>query len=367
MYPAFYIQKHKCKGKPKLVKDFPCHLCAVICSYKSNLFRHYKKAHQLEREEVPLSKIKIKRETRPLVPCPNCSKPVTQLCRHACPARPGPSQPRKAPKAVGPLGRPSKALKANSDSESDESTSKTQKRKAPKAVESLDRPGRITRSATLANPASTSTGRITRSAKLLDDDNLSSAGSDSETSVSSYIPSRSPSPVKIKSKSKAKKTRKTTPSNSSTSSDEESDASNASNASRDSILNPKKAKKGKGRAGKKGKALPLPPRTATWRSASDLPPAIVKDILAAYSPYQFSKLMDHQIPKYIGNLKPSNWVLLLANSVGRCVVDAYNLIKLVYDGSRARPLYASPVRVLDAAGFPVLDAADFVLPNSIFN
>ena len=348
MYPAFYIQKHKCKGKPKLVKDFPCHLCAVICSYKSNLFRHYKKAHQLEREEVPLSKIKIKRETRPLVPCPNCSKPVTQLCRHACPVRPGPSQPRKAPKAVGPLGRPSKALKAKSDSESDDSSSKTQKRKAPKAVESLDRPGRITRSATLANPAttSTSTGRVTRSAKILDDDNLSSAGSDSETSVSSYIPSRSPSPVKIKSKSK--KPRKSTPSNSSTSSDEESDASTAS---RDSLLNPKKAKKGKGRAGKKGKALPLPPRKATWRSASDLPPAIRNDILATYGHYQFSKLQDHQVRDCIGDLKPSNWVLLLANSVGRCVVDAYNLIKLTYDESRARPIYTSPVRVLNAADF----------------
>ena len=40
-----------------------------------------------------------------------------------------------------PLGRPSKALKAKSDSESDDSTSKTQKRKAPKAVVgSLDPP-----------------------------------------------------------------------------------------------------------------------------------------------------------------------------------------------------------------------------------
>jgi hypothetical protein len=201
--------------------------------------------------------------------------------------------------------------------------------------------------------ASTSTGRITRSAKLLDDDE-SSAASGSETSVSSYIPSRSPSPVKTK--SKAKKPRKTTPSNSSTSSDEESDASNAS---RDSILNPKKAKKGKGRPGKKGKALPLPPRTATWRSASDIPPAIQRDIIKTYAHFQFSKIMNHQVYPLIGNLKPSNWILLLANSVGRCVVDAQNLIKLVYDGSRARPIHTSPVRVLDPADFipenPVLD------------
>ena len=68
--------------------------------------------------------------------------------------------------------------------------------------------------------------------------------------------------------------------------------------------------------------------------------------------------MDPQIHSCIGNLNRSNWVLLLANSVGKCVVDAYNLIKLVYDGHRACPLYTSPVRVLDAA--------DFAPPDSIF-
>jgi hypothetical protein len=142
-------------------------------------------------------------------------------------------------------------------------------------------------------------------------------------------------------KAKAKP-RKTTPSNSSTSSDEESDDSNTS---RDSILKPKKTVKGKGQQGKKGKALPLPPRKATWRSASDLPHAIRENIRSTYSHFQFSKIMDHQVRSCLGNLNQSYWVKLLANSVGRCTVDAINLIKLVYDGERKRPTYASPARV----------------------
>ena len=88
-------------------------------------------------------------------------------------------------------------------------------------------------------------------------------------------------------------------------------------------------------------------------------PARTHQFIIGYGHYQFSKLQDHQVRDCIGDLKPSNWVLLLANSVGRCVVDAYNLIKLTYDESRARPIYTSPVRVPDAA--------DFVPEGSIFN
>ena len=63
MYPAFYLAKHKCKGKPILAKDFPCHLCNVVCSYKSNFYRHYKKYHHLERDEIPLARTHLKRES----------------------------------------------------------------------------------------------------------------------------------------------------------------------------------------------------------------------------------------------------------------------------------------------------------------
>jgi len=39
----------------------------------------------------------------------------------------------------------------------------------------------------------------------------------------------------------------------------------------------------------------------------------------------------------------------MANSVGRCVVDAINLIKLVYDSQRSQPIYKSPFREQAAA------------------
>jgi len=54
--------------------------------------------------------------------------------------------------------------------------------------------------------------------------------------------------------------------------------------------------------------------------------------------------MDHQVRSGLDNLNQSMWVQLLANSTGRCVVDAINLIKLVYDSQRARPRYVSPAR-----------------------
>ena len=317
MYPAYYIAKHKCKGKPKLVKDFPCHLCDIICSYKSNLFRHYKKAHLIDREEIPLASVRIKRESRPLRPCPVCTKPVTQLCRHDCPGpKPGPSQPSKAPKAVASLERPSRA---------------------PEAVASLERPKRVTRS----------------TAKAVDLDDEASATSDSETSVSSYKPSRSPTPIRNKKSKPCPKSKKIppnrTPSHSSTNSDEESDAD--SDASRDSLVNPRKAVKGKGlsRKGKRGKALPLPPRKGTWRTASDVPDDICKAIKAAYAHVQFSSLQDHQVRRWLDKIKKIHWIDLMANSVGRCVVDAINLIKLVYDSQRGRPIYKSPFREQAAA------------------
>jgi len=317
MYPAYYIAKHKCKGKPKLVKDFPCHLCDIICSYKSNLFRHYKKAHLIDREEIPLASVRIKRESRPLRPCPVCTKPVTQLCRHDCPGpKPGPSQPSKAPKAVASLERPTRA---------------------PKAVASLERPKRVTRS----------------TAKAVDLDDEASATSDSETSVSSYKPSRSPTPIRNKKSKPGPKSKKIppnrTPSHSSTNSDEESDAD--SDASRDSLVNPRKAVKGKGlsRKGKRGKALPLPPRKGTWRTASDVPDDICKAIKAAYAHVQFSSLQDHQVRRWLDKIKKIHWIDLMANSVGRCVVDAINLIKLVYDSQRARPIHKSPFREQAAA------------------
>ncbi len=293
MYPAYYIAKHKCKGKPKLVKDFPCHLCDIICSYKSNLFRHYKKAHLIDREEIPLASVRIKRESRPLRPCPVCTKPVTQLCRHDCPGpKPGPSQPSKAPKAVASLERPTRA---------------------PKAVASLERPKRVTRS----------------TAKAVDLDDEASATSDDETSVSSYKPSRSPTPIRNKKSKPGPKSKKIppnrTPSHSSTNSDEESDAD--SDASRDSLVNPRKAVKGKGlsRKGKRGKALPLPPRKGTWRTASDVPDDICKAIKAAYAHVQFSSLQDHQVRRWLDKIKKIHWIDLMANSVGRFTTTQFTI------------------------------------------
>lgn len=332
MYPAFYIQKHKCKGKPKVVKEFSCHLCDTICSYKSNMYRHYKKIHKLEKEEVPLAKVKVKRESRPLIPCPVCTKPITQLCRHACPgqSKPGPSQPKKAVSAdrARKISYIDSDYDTNSNSNTSTNSDSNSKKQANKAVRSLDRPK-----------------RITRSLKAINLEDESSASSGSETSVSSYCPSRSPSPKPKKAKPcpKSKKPRND-PSNSSTISDEESDLeSDDSNASRDSILNPRKGGKGKGQSRKgKGKALPLPPRKATWRSASDIPDAIKENIMETYGHYQFSSILDHQVRRCLENLNQAYWVQLLANSVGRCSVDAINLIKLVYDSKRSRPRYVSP-------------------------
>jgi hypothetical protein len=381
MYPAYYIAKHKCKGKPKLVKDFPCHLCDIICSYKSNLFRHYKKAHLIDREEIPLASVRIKRESRPLRPCPVCTKPVTQLCRHDCPGpKPGPSQPSKAPKAVASLERPTRAPKAVASLErpkrvtrstakavdlDDEAsaTSDSETTRAPKAVASVERPSRAPKAvASLERPSRAPEAvaslerpkRVTRStAKAVDLDDEASATSDSETSVSSYKPSRSPTPIRNKKSKPCPKSKKIppnrTPSHSSTNSDEESDAD--SDASRDSLVNPRKAVKGKGlsRKGKRGKALPLPPRKGTWRTASDVPDDICKAIKAAYAHVQFSSLQDHQVRRWLDKIKKIHWIDLMANSVGRCVVDAINLIKLVYDSQRSRPIHKSPFREQAAA------------------
>jgi hypothetical protein len=179
--------------------------------------------------------------------------------------------------------------------------------------------------------------------------------SDASTSSSFHSPSPSPKKKALRRKATPRKQAKT-PSGSSSSDDD----SDASISSRDSIAKPKKGKKkvvkrkvGKGglaRKGKGGKALKIPPRTATWHSASDVPVNIQEHIRFVYSSFQFSKLMDHQVRRLLGNFSHSLYTKLIANSPGRCAVDAINLIKLVYNEQRGKKRHISPKRASGRAG-----------------
>ncbi len=243
-YPATYFRRHRCKGQPILRKDFPCTICDVVCTFKSNIIRHYKEQHSLEKEEIPLSVIRIKREKKPRKPCPTCGKALTQLSNHKC----------KGENLIAPQPMEESA---SSSSESDVSSDSA----------SADEDDND------------------------DDDDVDDAGSD---------------------------------------------------ISHDSIAKPKSPPK---KVVKKlGKSLP--PRTATWRSPSDIPTSIKEHIRKVYSKLQFSKIMDHQVRMRLadGSFDFRIYQNLVINSVGRDGVDAINLIKLVYDEQRARPRYMSPAK-----------------------
>jgi hypothetical protein len=110
--------------------------------------------------------------------------------------------------------------------------------------------------------------------------------------------------------------------------DDDDDVDDAgSDISHDSIAKPKSPPK---KVVKKlGKSLP--PRTATWRSPSDIPTSIKEHIRKVYSKLQFSKIMDHQVRMRLadGSFDFCIYQKLVINSVGRDGVDAINLIKLV--------------------------------------
>jgi len=315
-YPATYFRRHRCKGQPILRKDFPCTICDVVCTFKSNIIRHYKEQHSLEKEEIPLSVIRIKREKKPRKPCPTCGKALTQLSNHKCKGENliAPQPALKA--AVVSLERLSDTILAKYKSK--QSTSN----------------GRVTRSTSKnlgilvgSDPIpSTSTGRFTRPAKkatkaVVSLDRLEeSASSCSESDVSSDSASADEDDD-----------------------DDDDDVDDAgSDISHDSIAKPKSPPK---KVVKKlGKSLP--PRTATWRSPSDIPTSIKEHIRKVYSKLQFSKIMDHQVRMRLadGSFDFLIYQQLVINSVGRDGVDAINLIKLVYDEQRARPRYMSPAK-----------------------
>ena len=181
-YPATYFRRHRCKGQPILRKDFPCTICDVVCTFKSNIIRHYKEQHSLEKEEIPLSVMRIKREKKPRKPCPTCGKALTQLSNHKC----------KGENLIAPQP----ALKAAVVSLERLSDTILAKYKCKQQSTSI---GRITRSTSKnlgllvgSDPIpSTSTGRITRPAKqatkaVVSLDRLEeSASSCSESDVSS--------------------------------------------------------------------------------------------------------------------------------------------------------------------------------------
>ena len=292
-------------------KDFPCHFqdCNVVCSFKSNIFRHYKNFHQLEKDEIPLAIIRLKREKKPRKPCPTCGKGLTQLSNHKS--------------KVKPLISAQPALKAVSvslEKLSDKILAKFNSKIAPSI-------GRITRSTSKINyleqSTSTSTGRITRSGQKQAPKAVESLDRRSKTESSSSSSSASSASAHE-------------------SSDEDDDDGDDSDVSHDSIAKPKPPPK----KVEQKKGVSLPPRTATWRSPSDIPQQIKDHIRKTYEHYQFSKIMDHQVRRQLaeGSFDHRIYEQLVINSVGRCGVDAINLIKLVYDDQRSRPIYKSPAR-----------------------
>ena len=103
--------------------------------------------------------------------------------------------------------------------------------------------------------------------------------------------------------------------------------------------------KGKGR-GKNAKSANVPKRVATWHTAEDVPHDIKEHIVDVYKAYTFSRLLDHQVRSKVndGSFDPLVFRQLVQNSGDRSTSDASNLIRLVYNQSRARPVYRSPSR-----------------------
>ena len=323
-YPATYFRRHKCKGKPKLRKKFTCTNCNVICSFKSNIIRHYKEIHGLDKEEIPLSVMRIKREQKPLIPCPTCGKGVTQLSNHKCKVK-----VRKVKPQVSVQTKPvTVSLKRLTEAQ----ISKFQK-------STLTSTGRITRSKTAAtgskikipiqllpSPLVEIPKQAPKAAESLDQPTKKaskrSVWEDSSSSESSTSASENEASVEDEDE------------------EEEDSDSDQSQISNDSIAKPKKPKIVQKPVAK------LPPRLSTWRCPADIPNVIKEHIRKVYSKFTFSSLLDHQVRMRLadGTFNFRIYEVLVNNSVGRCGVDAINLIKLVYNEQRARPIYQSPVR-----------------------
>ena len=305
-YPASYFKRHKCKGKQVLRKNFSCTDCQVICTFKSNIIRHYREIHFKKRDEIPLSVLRIKAEKKPRKPCPTCGKGVTQLSNHKCKVKPLiPAQPdlQAAQKAFVSLERLSDKAISNFQSKIQNSTS---------------------------------TGRITRSVSLKTGSTVRCNPSTSKKAPKAVVS------LGRRSKKDSSSSESSATASSSSDDDDDDDDDGDSDISHDSIAKPKKPKK----VVRKSEKPILPPRTATWRSPSDIPFKIREHIRKVYKDYVFSKIMDHQVRRRIadGSFKFQFYDQLIVNSPGRSGVDAINLIKLVYDEQRARPLYKSPAR-----------------------
>ena len=311
-YPARYFLKHHCKGQPVVRRDFPCTLCEKVCFYKSHIIKHFLRDHGIAKANLPPEIARMKREDRPRFPCIYCKKVITQAIRHKCYSNPPPAPaPPPAPPQPLQLKRVVVSLERLSLS-----IEEIQKHLNPPQPSTSSGP--ITRLASRKNPQpSTSSGPITRLASRL-------GGLTPLVNPPRYLlPSDHPL----------------------SDSDSDSSATSATSiSSSDSIAKPKQKqiRKKKVAGGKAGKLIP--PRTGTWRSTSDIPINITRHILAVYKSFQFSKILDHQVRMRVidGKFNQAYYKLLIANSAGRCSVDAVNLIKLVFNESRARPVYTSP-------------------------
>ncbi len=365
-YPATYFRRHRCKGQPILRKDFPCTICDVVCTFKSNIIRHYKEQHSLEKEEIPLSVMRIKREKKPRKPCPTCGKGLTQLSNHKCKGEnliaPQPMEESASSSSESDVSSDSASADEDDNDDDDDvddagadiSHDSIAKPKSPPkkaAVVSLERLSDTILAKYKCKQQSTSIGRVTRSTSK----NLGIlVGSDPIPSTSTGGFTR---PAKKATKAVVSLDRLEESASSCSESDVSSDSASAdeddddddddvddagSDISHDSIAKPKSPPK---KVVKKlGKSLP--PRTATWRSPSDIPTSIKEHIRKVYSKLQFSKIMDHQVRMRLadGSFDFLIYQKLVINSVGRDIVDAINLIKLVYDEQRARPRYMSPAK-----------------------
>jgi len=293
-----------------LRKNFSCTNCTVVCSFKSNIIRHYKEIHGLDKEEIPLSVMRIRREQKPLIPCPTCGKRITQLSNHKCKNKP---VKRKIKPQISAQTKPVTV--------SLERLTAKQIAKFQKTEQIANSNSRITRSKAAATGS-----KIKIPIKLL------------------------PSPLNSKtvvseSESESESESSATVSENETSVEEEDTDSDIS------IAKPKKAHKAVRSLDRPSKirkfvqksGVKLPPRQATWRSPADIPVPIKEHIRKVFSDLTYSNLQDLIVRMRLGDgsFNFQLFQILINNSVGRCGVDAINLIKLVYDEQRACPIHNS--------------------------
>lgn len=341
-YGKKYLNKHKCRIPDHQI--LACTLCDFESDFKSNVIRHYLEVHKCVREDIPPQILTAPRSKPERKTCPNCDAVVLVLSRHTC-ARSG---GQAAADLSGDLDRPTV------ESPSASSTA------GPSSAPSGPLPTRTTRSVGQCRKK-VRPQKLDFSSEESEEEADPQTGSRKGSGASST--SRPPSPIS------PMKTRSGRPLRSCVAKASRSASLTLpskrvarptkqplhpiytrSSSSSDSGAGPRKDPtpsppplpvpgKGKGK-GKKS----LPPRTATWRSAEDLPLAIRISIMAGLAHYQFYNILDHQIRDQIANqnISPDTVVLLQQNSVGRTMADAVGLIKSVYDGIRGRKIAKSP-------------------------